>query len=187
MLILTFYLLVEGNRLLDSLVRILPREERARGRVLARVITEKVSAWLGGQLLLGAIIGTTAAIGLWLIGIPYFYVLALIAGIGELIPVVGPVLSALPAIGVALSVSPTLALAVIVFYFFQQQFENHVLVPKVMSKQVGVSPVTVIVALLLGGSLLGLLGAILAVPSAAIVQLLFEELVLSDRETAEKL
>ncbi len=58
----------------------------------------KVSAWLGGQLLLAAIIGTTAAIGLWLLGVPYFYVLALIAGIGEMIPVVGPVLSAIPAL-----------------------------------------------------------------------------------------
>ena len=84
----------------------------------------------------------------------------------------------MPAIAVALSVSPTLALGVIVFFFAQQQLENHILVPKIMQRQVGISPVTVIVALLIGGSLLGIVGAILAVPTAAILQVLFEEVVL---------
>ena len=76
-----------------------------------------------------------------------------------------------------MTVSPALALGVAVFFFVQQQFENHVLVPKVMERQVGVSAVVVIVALLIGGSLLGIVGAILAVPTAAILQVLFEELV----------
>jgi predicted PurR-regulated permease PerM len=128
-------------------------------------------------LLLAAIIGTTAAIALWLMGVPYFYVLALVAGVGEMIPVVGPLLAAIPAILVALTVSPTLALGVAVFYLLQQQFENHVLVPKVMERQVGVSATIVIIALLLGGSWLGIVGAILAVPTAAILQVIFEELV----------
>jgi len=78
---------------------------------------------------------------------------------------------------VALSVKPALALAVIAFFFAQQQLENHILVPKIMQRQVGISPVGVIVALLIGGSLMGVLGAILAVPTAAILQVLFEELV----------
>ena len=85
-------------------------------------------------------------------------------------------LAAIPAVAVALSVSPALALGVALFFFLQQQVENHVLVPKVMSRQVGVSPVVVIVALLIGGSLLGLVGAILAVPTAAILQVLLQEL-----------
>jgi predicted PurR-regulated permease PerM len=109
--------------------------------------------------------------------VPYFYVLALIAGVGEMIPVVGPILSAIPAIAVAFSVSPALALGVAIFFFAQQQFENHILVPKIMERQVGVSPVVVIIALLIGGSLLGIMGAILAVPTAAILQVLFEELI----------
>ena len=96
--------------------------------------------------------------------------LALISGIGELIPVVGPILSAIPAIAVAATVSLKKVLLVVVFFFLQQQFENHILVPKVMSRQVGVSAVTVIVALLIGGKLLGIVGAILAVPTAAILQ-----------------
>ena len=72
--------------------------------------------------------------------------------------------------------SPTLALGVTVFFVVQQQVENHVLVPKVMALQVGVSPVLVIIALLIGGSLLGMVGAILAVPTAAILQVLIQEL-----------
>ena len=138
-----------------------------------------MSAWLGGQLLLGGIIGLTSAVGLWLLGIPFFYVLALISGIGELIPVIGPILSAIPAIAVAATVSLNKVLLVIVFFVLQQQFENHVLVPKVMSRQVGVSAVTVIVALLIGAKLLGIVGAILAVPTAAILQVVFLELTTS--------
>ena len=110
-------------------------------------------------------------------GVPFFYVLALIAGIGEMIPIVGPILSAVPAIAVALSVKPALALGVIVFFFAQQQLENHLLVPKIMQRQVGISPVFVIIALLIGGSLLGVIGAILAVPTAAILQVVFQEIV----------
>ena len=134
-----------------------------------------MSAWLGGQLLLGAIIGGTSAIALWLLGVPFFYVLALISGVGELIPVVGPIFAAIPAVLVASSVSVNKALLVIVFFVIQQQLENHILVPKIMARQVGVSAVTVIIALLIGGKLLGILGAILAVPSAAIIQVLFNE------------
>jgi predicted PurR-regulated permease PerM len=175
-LIVTFYLLVDSDNIVRALVRLFPRQERSRVRDAFRRAGEKVSAWMAGQLLLGAIIGTTAAIGLWILGVPYFYVLALIAGIGELIPVVGPLLAAIPAVLVALSVGPGTAVGVALFYVIQQQVENHVLVPKVMSRQVGVSPVVVIMALLIGGSLLGLVGAILAVPTAAILQVLLQEL-----------
>jgi predicted PurR-regulated permease PerM len=175
-LILTFYLLVEGGALRASMLRLFPAKNRARVDAASRDITVKVSAWLGGQLLLATIIGGSSAIGLWLLGIPYFYVLALISGVGELIPVVGPILSAIPAVAVAATVSWKKVLFVIIFFVIQQQFENHVLVPKVMARQVGVSAVTVIVALLIGGRLLGILGAILAVPTAAILQVLFLEL-----------
>jgi predicted PurR-regulated permease PerM len=103
-------------------------------------------------------------------------VLALVAAVGELIPMVGPVLSAIPAVIVGFTVSPTMGIGVLVFFFIQQQIENHVLVPKVMERQVGVSAVVVVVALLIGGSLLGIVGAILAVPTAAILQVLIQEL-----------
>ena len=174
-LILTFYLLVESGSLRVLFLQLFPARNRARVDAAARTITTKVSAWLGGQLLLAAIIGSTSAVGLWLLGIPFFYVLALISAIGELIPIVGPILAAIPAIAVAASMSLKKVLLVIAFFVVQQQIENHVLVPRVMSRQVGVSAVTVIVALLIGGKLLGIPGAILAVPTAAILQVLFTE------------
>jgi predicted PurR-regulated permease PerM len=179
-LILTFYLLVDYEPLMRFFIRLFPREGRARAHDAMRRVSAKVSAWLGGQLLLAAIIGSSAALGLWLMGVPYFYVLALLAAVGEMIPIIGPILSAIPACLVALTVSPTLALGVLVFFIVQQQVENHLLVPKVMSRQVGISPVVVISSLLIGGSLLGIVGAILAVPTAAILQVLFEELAPND-------
>jgi predicted PurR-regulated permease PerM len=179
-LILTFYMLVESDTIFRRFVRLFPVEQRLRVATVSSDISMKVSAWLGGQLLLGAIIGVTATVGLWLIGVPYYFVLGLIAGIGELIPMVGPLLSAIPAIVVALTVSPGLALATAVFFLAQQQFENHLLVPKLMERQVGVSAVTVIIALLIGGSLLGIVGALLAVPTAAALQVIIDELTEND-------
>jgi predicted PurR-regulated permease PerM len=179
-LILTFYMLVESDTIFRRFVRLFPVEQRLRVATVSSDISVKVSAWLGGQLLLGAIIGTTATIGLWLLGVPYFFVLGLLAGIGELIPMVGPILSAIPAIIVALTVSPGMALGVGAFFLAQQQFENHLLVPKLMERQVGVSAVTVIIALLVGGSLLGIVGALLAVPTAAVLQVIFDELTPDD-------
>jgi len=96
MLVLTFYLLVDSSGLVTVFVRLFPREKRGQVQDACRRVTNKVSAWLGGQLLLGGIIGGTAALGLFLMGVPFFYVLALIAGLGEMIPIVGPILSAVP-------------------------------------------------------------------------------------------
>ena len=174
-LILTFYLLVDSDNLLGGFLQLFPRDRRTRVAAACREVTVKVSAWLMGQIILASVIGITAGIGLWLLGIPYFYVLALIAGIGEMIPMVGPLLAALPSIAVAFTVGPSAALWVTLYYIAQQQLENHVLVPKIMERQVGVSAVTVIVALLIGGSLLGIMGAILAVPTAAILQVVIQE------------
>jgi len=175
-LILTFYMLVEADEIFDTMTRLVPPRHRARFQAASHNISVKVSAWLGGQLLLALLIGTSATIGLWIIGVPYFFVLGVLAGIGELIPMVGPLLSAIPAVAVALSVSTGHAVTTAIFFIVQQQVENHVLVPKIMSKQVVVSAVTVLVALLFGGSLLGIIGALLAVPTAAMIRVVFDEL-----------
>ena len=180
MILLTFYMLVDSNLIFSFFVKLFPRRHRAQVRNISATVVTKVSAWLGGQLLLALIIGFTSAIGLGLMGVPFFYVLALISAVGEMIPMVGPILSAIPAILVAVTVSPALAAGVAVFFIVQQQLENTVLVPKVMGRQVGLSAVTVIIALAIGGELLGVVGAILAVPTAAIVQVLVQELVTPD-------
>jgi predicted PurR-regulated permease PerM len=176
LVLLTFYMLVDSKQIFSAFVRLFPRRRRRQVAAISETVVEKTSAWLGGQLLLASIIGITSALALGLMGVPYFYVLALISAVGEMIPMVGPILSAIPAILVAVTVSPGLAIAVAVFFIVQQQVENTILVPKIMGRQVGLSAVTVIVALGIGSSLLGVVGAILSVPTAAIIQVLIQEL-----------
>ena len=106
------------------------RRDRNRVSEISELLAVKISAWLGGQMLLGLIIGTISAIGFFLMGVPYFFVLAVIAGIGEMIPMVGPLLSAIPAVLVALTVSPGLALGVAGFCWGLQLIENNILVPE---------------------------------------------------------
>ena len=183
-LLLTFYLLVDSKRVFDVFVRLFPRRDRNRVSDISELVAVKISAWLGGQMLLGLIIGSITAIGFFFMGVPYFFVLAVIAGIGEMIPMVGPLLSAVPAVAVALTVSPGLALGVAGYCWALQLIENNVLVPKVMGETVGLSAVTVIASLLIGSELLGFVGALLAVPTAAIIQVLFEELYLADKDPA---
>jgi predicted PurR-regulated permease PerM len=180
LVLLTFYMLVDSKDIFAFFVRLFPRAQRAHVAAISETVVSKTSAWLGGQLLLALVIGLTSAVGLGLMGVPYFYVLALISAVGEMIPMVGPILSAIPAILVAVTVSPGLAIAVAVFFMMQQQLENTVLVPKIMGRQVGLSAVTVIIALGIGGELLGIVGAILSVPTAAIIQVLVQELVTRD-------
>ena len=176
LVLLTFYMLVDSKAIFSFFLRLFPRNHRKHIAAISETVVSKTSAWLGGQLLLAFVIGVTSAIGLGLMGVPYFYVLALISAVGEMIPMVGPILSAIPAILVAVTVSPTLAVAVAVFFIVQQQVENTILVPKIMGRQVGLSAAAVIIALAIGGSLLGVVGAILSVPTAAIIQVLIQEL-----------
>jgi predicted PurR-regulated permease PerM len=175
-LILSFYLLVEAPSMFEWVTRFLPDTSRAHVASVARESVRKVSAWLGAQFILAAVMGTFAAVGLGLMSVPYFYVVALIAALGETIPIVGPVIGGISAVAVALTVSPRLALTVGVYFLVLHQLESNILVPKIMERRIGVSPVTVMVALLIGGSLWGLIGAILAIPTAAILSVIVEEL-----------
>jgi predicted PurR-regulated permease PerM len=174
-LILSFYFLVEAQTMFDYVIRFVPAGRRADVSTVARQAVEKVSAWLRAQFLLAGVMGLSATIGLWLMGVPYVYVIALIAAIGETIPIIGPVIGGVTAVAVALSVSTRLALMVGAYFVVLHQLEANVLVPKIMERRVGVSPVVVIVALLIGGELWGLIGAILAIPTAAILSVIVEE------------
>ena len=176
-LILTFYLLIEGEALAARWLRLLAPGRRGRARALADRVTDKVSAWLVGQVILCATIGTTAGIAMAVLGVPFAYVLAIVAAVGELIPYVGPLVAGTSAVTLAaLTVSWNVALAAGAVFMVLQLLENNLLQPNLMSRQVGLSAVTVIVAVLLGGALLGVVGVILAVPTAAIVEATIEEL-----------
>jgi predicted PurR-regulated permease PerM len=140
-LILSFYLLIEANAMFEYVVRFVPAGRRADVATAARDAVTKVSAWLRAQFLLAAVMGLFAAVGLGALGVPYFYVVALVAALGETIPIVGPIIGGITAVAVASTVSAKLALGVGAFFLVLHQLEANVLVPKVMEKRVGVSPV----------------------------------------------
>lgn len=178
----SFYILLEKKRLYEGLELIVtPRRYRSIQPIIIRV-EDRLGAWARGQLLLGFIIGVTTWIGLTLLNIPYALPLAIIAGLFELIPLVGPLLSAIPTIVVALTISPTMAIAVIILYIVIQQLESNWIVPKVMQKAVGLNPFLILIAILAGGTIMGVVGALLAIPVAVVLATILEEVALSDKQ-----
>lgn len=176
LLVITFYLLLERDSLEKRVASLfVGREERVRKSIVQ--IEEKLGSWLRGQLLLSVIIGVFSYLGLFLLNIPYALPLALFSGLMEVVPVIGPIISALPAIAIALTVSPFLALGVALMFFFIQQLENHLIVPQVMKRAVGLNPLVVILAIATGGRLLGFAGALLAVPIAVVLQIIVTEII----------
>ncbi len=167
--VLTFYLTMEEQGMKRLAVDLAPAKYRPYLSKLFHRIEERLGHWLRGQLLLGVIIAGATFLGLMLLHVKYALVLALIAGITELLPAIGPFIGAIPAIVVALSQQPLLGLWVAVMYLVIQQLENHLIVPKVMSKASGLNPVIIIISLLIGAKLAGLIGIILAVPTVIIV------------------
>ena len=176
LLVITFYLLLERNNLENRISSLfIGQEERVRGLIIH--IQEKLGAWLRGQLFLSIVIGVLSFIGLTIFNIPYALPLSLIAGIMEVVPVIGPIISSIPAIIVALTISPILGLVVGIMYFVIQQMENHLIVPQVMKKAVGLNPLVVILTIAVGSRILGFAGALLAVPIAAVLQILVTEVI----------
>ena len=175
-LILSFYLLVEANALFDYVTRFVPEQSRQRFITVARESVDKVSAWLRAQFILAFVMAAFAGIGLGVMGVPYYYVVALLAAVGETIPIVGPIVAGVTAVAIASTVSTRLAITVGVYFFILHQLEANILVPKIMERRVGVSPVTVIIALLIGVELWGIVGALLAIPTAAILSVIVQEL-----------
>ena len=175
-IILSFYLLIEARAMFEYWIRFVPAARRGDVAIAAREAVLKVSAWLSAQFVLAGVMGTFAAVGLGLMGVPYFYVVALVAAIGETIPIVGPVIGGITAVAVAITVSAKLAAMVGAYFLILHQLEANILMPKIMERRVGVSPVAVMVALLIGGSLWGLIGAILAIPTVAILSIIVDQI-----------
>ena len=175
-LVTSFYLVVEKNGVERLVRQTVPLNLQTKVLRVIGKIEFKLSRWFLGQLALGFIIGLMSYIGLSVLGVPYALVLAIIAGLFELVPYIGPWLSAIPAILIALTVSPALAGAVLILYFIIQEMENYFIVPKVMEKSVDIHPVITIMAMMIGGQLAGLVGVILAVPVTAMVLVVAEEM-----------
>ncbi len=176
-LLIAFYWTLDGPRYVRSLVLLLPKDSRESTQELMGAIETKVSAYIAGQGVLMLAVGGMALAAYWAIGLPYVLVLALVAGLMEAVPLVGPLLGAVPAGLVALSLGPDKLVWVIVVTLIIQQLENSLLVPRVMRKAVGVNPFVSLLAIFAFSSLLGVPGALMAIPTAAIIQLLLDRYV----------
>lgn len=176
LLVFTFYLLLERNNLEYRIASFfIGREERIK-KLIVR-IEEKLGGWLRGQLVLSVIIGLLSYIGLTVLNIPYALPLSIIAGVLEVIPVIGPIISAIPAVLIAATISSLLGFGVAALYFIIQQLENHLIVPQVMKRAVGLNPLMVILAIAIGSRLLGFAGALLAVPLIVVLQIIVTEII----------
>lgn len=176
LLVLTYYLLLEKENLEKRIASLfVGKEERARSSLVK--IEDKLGGWIRGQVVLSLVIGLLSYIGLIVLNIPYALPLALLAGLFEVVPVIGPILSAIPAVLIALTISPVLALGVAAMFFVIQQLENHLIVPQVMQRAVGLNPLVVILAVAIGSKILGVAGALLAVPLAVVLQIVATEFI----------
>jgi predicted PurR-regulated permease PerM len=173
---MTFYLSVKEDGVEKFITSITPQKYQIYVISLVNRMKKKIGKWMQGQVLLMAIIFVLDYIALLILGIPYALILALFAGFFELIPYLGPIISAVPAVALGFLVSPFTGLLVIGLYIAIQQVENHIVTPLVMKKAVGLNPIAVILAVLIGAKIAGIFGAILAIPVAAMVSVLVSDI-----------
>lgn len=174
-LIFAFYLLLARDRLDSQLENLFGKE---KGRRIARVIDlleTKLGGWARGQLSLMFLVWSTTYIGLFLIGIPFALPLSILAGLLEIIPILGPIISAIPAIIIGFGTSSIIGIATASLYFLIQQLENYVFVPKVIEKSVGVNPVITLLALAIGFRVAGIIGILVSIPLFITIQVLGKE------------
>lgn len=179
---LTFYLSTKKDGMQKFLVSLTPKQHEEYVVSLVERIKDKIGHWMQGQLFLMLVIFMMDYLALYLLGVPYALVLAVIGGVLEIIPYMGPILSAIPAVLVGFLVSPLTGILVLAAYILIQQIENHIIVPQVMKKAVGLNPIAVILALLIGAKLGGSMGAILAVPLVASVSVLVKDILTEKKD-----
>lgn len=174
-IILTSYFILDGHRAFYWFLSFFPDEQRERLRSTMLRAEGRIRHWLIGQAGLMLILGCSSGLTFWALHLKYFYALGVIAGLLNIVPILGPLTSFLLASTVAAFDSWTKLLGVAIFYFAYQQIENAFLTPRIMKFSVDLPPLAVIIALALGGTLAGVVGALVAVPTAAVVAVILDE------------
>lgn len=180
-IVLSFYFLLEWGKFVRLLASPFSGKKEKKVISLVTKIEAGLGHWLRGQITLSIIVGVLVFIGLTLLGIPYAIPLAVIAALLEIIPVIGPTISAIPAILVGLTISPLVGLAVVALYIVIQQVEGNLIVPVIMSRAVGLNPPIVILAFLVGSKIAGVGGAILAIPFIVLARIVVSELFMEEK------
>ena len=170
--VFAFYLLTDRHKFDDQLASLLGD---TRAKVAAHTISElemRLGGWARAQLSLMIIIGVFTYIGLRLLEIPFALPLAILAGILEIVPYAGPIISAVPAVIIGLGISPVIGVATAALFFLVQQLENYLFVPKIMQRSVGVNPIVTLLSLAIGFRLAGVLGLLISVPVYLTIQVI---------------
>lgn len=168
----TFYLLLARDSFGKQLSYLVGE---GRSRQIEEILNElevRLGGWARGQAALMITVGVFNYVGLFLLGIPFALPLALLAGVFEALPYIGPIIGAIPAVIIGFGISPAMGLATVALAFLIQQIENYVLVPKIMEKSVGVSPLVTLVSLAIGLKIAGITGVLLSIPTVIILQVL---------------
>jgi len=181
LIIITFYLLVERKNLNKYLLILFGEGQEKKAEEFVDKVEKRLGDWVRGEFILMSTIGLMTFIGLTLLGVEVALPLAILSGLLEIVPNIGPIISAVPAMLVGLTVSPVMTLAIAALYLLVQQSENSFITPKVMQKTVGVNPLITILALTIGGKIGGIMGAVLAIPFLLVVQVISVELFSSKR------
>jgi predicted PurR-regulated permease PerM len=171
-LVFAFYMLVSRGKLEDQLGIFFGEEKKKELGDIIDALEKKLGGWARGELILMFSIGVATYIGLRLIGIPFALPLAILGGIFEIVPFLGPIISAVPSVLIGFGISPLTGLGVAALTFLIHQLEGYVLVPKVMEKSAGVSPLVTLISLAVGARLAGVVGAIISVPVVITLQIL---------------
>jgi predicted PurR-regulated permease PerM len=183
MIAITFYILIEEDSVKGFFRVAVPRDKQEFLTRLFVKIQTQIGSWLKGQLILSFIVSCFIFIILTILNVKYALVIALIAFAGEFFPYVGPLITAIPAVLLALIDSPVKAVLVIISFIVMQQIENHIIVPQVMKKAIGLNPLISIFALYIGARLAGVLGVVIALPAAATLIVTLEQIYLPAGET----
>lgn len=181
-LILTLYFLASLPSIERQGYRLVPASRRPRVMRLGDEIVSGIGGYVSGALVIATVAGVSTWVFLTVVGVPYALALALIVAVTDLVPLVGATIGAALVTLVALFHSPTAAIACLIFYVVYQQVENYLIYPRVMKRTVDVPPAVTVVAALIGGALLGVVGALLAIPTAAAVLLVVREVVMTRQD-----
>jgi predicted PurR-regulated permease PerM len=168
--ILSIYLLIEGPQVSTQLMRLLPHNERVPVRKLLAEIGTQVGGYMRGQILTSGLAGIFSFAILWVVGVPGAFALGALAAIADAIPLIGLLIALIPAALMALTVSPGKAGIVIIGYLLYHQLEDHLIAPKVYGKALSLSLTAIVISMLIGVQLMGMTGAILALPAAAVLR-----------------
>jgi len=185
-LVLTFYMVVEENAIKKLVWSIAPEQHQPYIMQLINRMQKKIGLWLRGQLILSLVIFLLTYLALTIFKVKYALVLALIAGITEFVPYLGPTLGAIPAIFLAFTQSPLLAAFVAIIYYIIQLVENNILVPKIMQKAVGLNPIISISVLMIGFKVAGVVGAIMSIPVATAMSVFIKDIFASRAAVVDK-